>query len=270
MEINIGLCQMNVTDDYSQNLQRAESMLRQAVQEGALIAILPEMFCCPYDIAIFRQFALSHSKEILQFLSEVAAKYELILVAGSIPELSESGKLYNTSYIFDSNGIQLDFHRKMHLFDVDIEELHFSESEAFSAGKNITVVNTDILNIGVGICYDMRFPEQAIASAINGAQMMVYPAAFNTTTGPLHWELTARARAVDAQLYLAAVAPAINRDLSYHSYGHSILVDPMGSIVGECGFDEELLVVPINIGYIYSVRSHLPILSKRKPFYRLK
>jgi omega-amidase len=137
-------------------------------------------------------------------LSTLSSSHKIHLVAGSIPELdTETKKLYNTSLIFSPTGSLLGKHRKVHLFDIDIPgKITFRESEVLSAGNELTLVDTPFGKIGVAICYDVRFPELAMIAARKGAFLLLYPGAFNMTTGPLHWELLARARAVDNQVCL--------------------------------------------------------------------
>ncbi|TPX39720.1 hypothetical protein SeMB42_g06274 [Synchytrium endobioticum] len=128
-------------------------------------------------------------------------------------------------------------HRKLHLFDIDVAgRLKFTESEVLSAGSALTHVQTDYGKLGIAICYDIRFPELAMIAARKGCVAMLYPGAFNTVTGPLHWELLGRSRALDNQFYVACCSPA--RDVNfkdYQAYGHSMIVDPMGQVMAETG-----------------------------------
>ncbi len=158
----------------------------------------------------------------------------------------------------------LDVHRKMHLFDVDIPDIEFKESETITAGNRVTVVDTDLIKIGVAICYDIRFPELFRLMALKNADIMVVPGAFNMTTGPAHWKTTVRARAIDNQIYVAAASPARNNDLSYVAYGHSLIVDPWGKVIGEAGYGEEIIYATIDISYIKDVREELPLLKNRR------
>ena len=149
----------------------------------------------------------------------MANENNVYILAGSIPE-KEGEKLYNTSYLFDRNGEIIAKHRKMHLFDIDVKgKIRFMESDVLSPGNEVTIAETEFGKIGIGICYDVRFPELARIMVENGALILFYPGAFNMTTGPAHWELLFRSRALDNQVYCVGVAPALNESLSYHSYG---------------------------------------------------
>ncbi len=260
----IGLCQMKVLDDKMLNLGKAIDMIGRAAKEGAEMVILPEMFNCPYDTNKFKAYAeFMDSSKSLKAVSTAAKDHGVYLVAGSIPELLD-GKIYNSCFIFDRKGQIIDVHRKMHLFDVDIPDIEFKESDTITSGNRVTVVDTDPIKIGVAICYDMRFPELFRLMALKDADMMVVPGAFNMTTGPAHWKTTVRARAIDNQTYVAAVSPARNTNLSYVAYGHSIIVDPWGKVIGEAGYGEEIICATIDISYINNVREELPLLKNRR------
>jgi len=260
----IGLCQMKVVDDKEVNLDKAKSMIGKAAKGGAEMVVLPEMFNCPYETSKFEVYAESRfNSKSLEAVSSAAMEHDVYLVAGSIPELLD-GKLYNSSFIFNRKGEVLDVHRKMHLFDVDIPEVVFKESETITPGNGVTVVETDPIKIGVAICYDMRFPELFRIMALKSADLMVVPGAFNMTTGPAHWETTVRARAIDNQVYMAATSPARNKDLSYIAYGHSMIVDPWGRVIAQAGYGEEIIYATIDRSYIKKVREELPLIKNRR------
>ncbi len=266
-EVTIGLCQIKVTDDIKENCKKAGEMIAQAYDEGCMIAVLPEMFCCPYDISLFNKYAQPEGRgEVYDFLASSAEKYKMVLIGGSVPEKAYNGALYNTCQVFGENGNLLGKHRKIHLFDVDIKDgISFHESEVLTAGNTITVINTNIINVGIGICYDVRFPELSRAMVLGGAQLLVFPGAFNHITGPLHWELLMRARALDNQVYVAGVAPALNPDSSYKSHGHSLLADPWGQVVFSAESDEVFLSGILKMNEVYRVRNEIPVLRQRRP-----
>jgi omega-amidase len=260
----IGLCQMKVVVDKAVNIDKAKSMIGKAAENGAQMVVLPEMFNCPYDTGKFKSYAESRfNSKSLKEVSSAAIEHDVYLFAGSIPELLD-GKLYNSCFIFNRDGEVLNVHRKMHLFDVDIPEMVFKESEIITPGNMVTVVETGPIKCGVAICYDMRFPELFKLMTLKGAELMVVPGAFNMTTGPAHWKTTVRARAIDNQVYMAAASPAMNKDLSYVAYGHSIIVDPWGRVIAQAGEDEEIIYATIDASYIKKVRDELPLLKNRR------
>ncbi|MGC8778512.1 MAG: nitrilase-related carbon-nitrogen hydrolase, partial [Candidatus Caldatribacteriaceae bacterium] len=155
-------------------------------------------------------------------------------------------------------------HRKLHLFDVDLEEVRFEESRVFSPGVSPTLFDTPWGRVGVMICYDVRFPEVARFYALKGAVMITVPAAFNHVTGPAHWELTFRARALDNQVFMVGVAPAPNPQSQYRAYGHSIITDPWGRVVREMQGEEGFMVESLKLEEVRSVRKALPLLRHRR------
>jgi omega-amidase len=150
----------------------------------------------------------------------MASELGVFLVGGSIPEKSQDGKqLYNTSLVADPKGHFVAKHRKVHLFDIHVPgKIIFKESDTLTAGTSVSTFDTPLGKFGLGVCYDIRFPEYAQLLRQRGCVALVYPGAFNTTTGPAHWELLQRARAVDNQLFVMACSPARDNNFSYHAW----------------------------------------------------
>ena len=270
-KIKLALCQMNVVDDKEANLKKAHSMIAESAEKNADFIILPEMFNCPYSNEKFIEYGEEeHESLTLNEISRLAKENNVYILAGSIPE-RESDKLYNTSYLFDKTGQIIAKHRKMHLFDIDVKgKITFKESDVLTAGDEFTIADTEFGKIGIGICYDIRFVELARIMVEKGALVLVYPGAFNQTTGPAHWELLFRSRALDNQAFCIGVAPALNEDASYHSYGHSIVTNPWGEVIAEASEKEELIICEIDLDEIKKVREELPILkNKREDLYRV-
>lgn len=237
------------------------------------------MFNCPYENEKFIEYSeiLSES-ETLNAISKVAKEENIHVLAGSIPEKvvdSEkvvegdinglNSRIYNTSCFFNNKGELIGTHRKVHLFDIDVVgKISFKESDTLNAGKDINVIYTDFGNIGIGICYDIRFIEQSRIMALEGANILIFPGAFNLTTGPAHWELLFRSRALDNQVFTIGVAPALNKNSSYHSYGHSIIVNPWGEVITQADYDECLIIQNINLEEVHKVRDEIPVLKNRR------
>lgn len=154
----------------------------------------------------------------------------------------------------------------MHLFDIDIPgKISFKESETLSAGSELCTFNVDdSIHVGLGICYDLRFVEFASILTQKGCNTLIYPSAFNTTTGPMHWHLLQRGRAVDCQSYVITASPARNPDSTYQAYGHSLIVSPTGEIIAEAGEGEEIIYADIEPEVIESVRKNIPSLKQRR------
>ncbi len=262
--IQLGLCQMKVTADKAENLRTAEEAIRTAARQGAELVLLPEMFNCPYENACFPVYAEPAGGETWQFLSHIAKELGIYLAGGSVPE-REGDAIYNTCYLFSPQGEELARHRKVHLFDIDVPGgQRFMESDTLTAGDQITVVDTPLGKLGIAICFDIRFSELFRVMGDKGAQLILIPAAFNMTTGPVHWSLAFRMRALDNQYFIAGCSPARDETASYVAYGHSLVSDPWGNLLTE--FDEKagVQVVTINLADLDKYRAQIPILAGRR------
>ncbi len=270
-KIKLALCQMNVIDDKKANLKKASTMICESASKNVDFIILPEMFNCPYSNDKFIEYGEEEQNSYtLNKISKLSKEYNVHILAGSIPERKDD-KLYNTSYLFDRQGKILAKHRKMHLFDIDVKDkITFKESDVLTAGDEFTLAETEFGKIGIGICYDVRFVELARIMVENGALILIYPGAFNMTTGPAHWELLFRSRALDNQVFCIGVAPALNESASYHSYGHSIVTNPWGEVILQSSEKEELIICEIDLDEIKKVREELPVLkNKREDLYEV-
>lgn len=261
----IAMCQMKVVENKEENIKKAVSMIKEASHHGARIVVLPEMFNCPYENDKFVEYAEEKlTSRTLKAISRAANENNVYIVAGSIPE-RDSENIYNSSFIFDDCGNMLDVHRKLHLFDVDVDDgINFRESDTITPGNKVTVIDTPLIKFGVAICFDVRFPELFRLMVMEGAKLVVLPGAFNMTTGPAHWETTLRARAIDNQIYMAAVSPARNNELSYVAYGHSMLVDPWGNMVETANEAETIIYATVNGELVHKIREELPLLKNRR------
>lgn len=271
-KIKVALIQMLASSaDKRANLERAALLVGRAMekQPDTKLVVLPELFNAPCSVHKFREYAeiISDDSYTVSFLSNLASKYKITLVGGSMPEIDPlTDKVYNTALVFNEEGTLVATHRKVHLFDIDIPNgITFTESDSLSAGSKVTAVTTPYGNIGIAICYDLRFPELAmIAARRENIFAMVYPAAFNLVTGPLHWHLLGRARAADNQIYTLLCAPARNLESEYKAYGHSLVCDPKGEIVTEAGDGEDILFAELDPDLIESVRKAIPLTKQRR------
>lgn len=266
----VGIIQMLLVDDAKANVEKAIAKISQTAKKGADIIVLPEMFNCPYKTKNFPIYA-PYKDYAYEHLQKAAADNRIILIGGSIPE-EDSGKIYNTCYIFDQNGTEIGKHRKMHLYDIDVEGgQYFKESEILSPGDTATIVDTHLGKFGVGICYDIRFPEYSRILSLLDAKVIFMPAAFNMTSGPAHWEFAFRSRALDNQVYMVGAAPARDINANYVAYGHSIVVSPWGQIIGQLDEKEGILMADIDLDYVEKIRREFPILKHRRTdIYQIK
>jgi len=285
---NLALIQLGqVGADKGANLRHARDMIRRAANgEGAGIVqgkpdliVLPECFNSPYGHVYFPSYAenigfvqgekynVEASESVsVKVLSEAAKTERVWLLGGSIPERDPSdGKIYNTLTVYSPEGELVAIHRKIHLFDIDIPgKITFKESETLTGGSTTNFFDTGFARVGLGICYDVRFPELAMISARQGCHVLIYPGAFNLTTGPLHWELLQRARAVDNQVYFSMCSPARDLTAGYHAWGHSLVVDPMGSKLVEAEDVETILHTRIEPKTLHDARAGIPVTVQRR------
>lgn len=270
-KIKIAAIQMSTVADKMENVRTVKAYLEKIKDENPDFVILPEMFCCPYQTENFPIYAEKEGGPVWQQLSGYAKQYGIYLIGGSMPEKDAEGNVYNTSYIFDREGKQIGKHRKVHLFDIDVKGGQtFKESDTLTAGDSNTVFDTEFGKIGVMLCFDIRFPELSRMMVNDGAKVIFVPAAFNMTTGPAHWELSFRTRALDNQIYMVGCAPARDVSAGYISWGHSIVTDPWGRVTGMLDENEGILLAELDMDYEEQVREELPLLkSRRKDIYQL-
>lgn len=270
-KIKIAAIQMSTVADKMENVRTVKTYLEKIKDENPDFVILPEMFCCPYQTENFPIYAEKEGGPVWQQLSGYAKQYGIYLIGGSMPEKDAEGNVYNTSYIFDREGKQIGKHRKVHLFDIDVKGGQtFKESDTLTAGDSDTVFDTEFGKMGVMLCFDIRFPELSRMMVNDGAKVIFVPAAFNMTTGPAHWELSFRTRALDNQIYMVGCAPARDVSAGYISWGHSIVTDPWGRVIDMLDEKKGILLAELDMDYEEQVREELPLLkSRRKDIYQL-
>ncbi|KAG2894372.1 Omega-amidase [Phytophthora cactorum] len=280
-KFKLALCQIAVGDDKQKNIATATAAVTEAAKNAAQVVSLPECWNSPYATTSFPQYAeeIPEKKAALNekdhpstfALSQLAAELQIYLVGGSIPEKDAVGKVYNTSVIFSPEGEILGKHRKVHLFDIDVPgKITFKESDTLSPGNSMTLFDTPYGKMGVGICYDIRFPELSMLMKKQGAKILLFPGAFNLTTGPAHWELLQRARAVDNQLYVAATSPARGPEGGYQAWGHSTVISPWGEVVATCGHGESIVYAEVDLEKVEEMRRNIPTTNQtRSDLYEL-
>ncbi|KAH7357527.1 carbon-nitrogen hydrolase [Pyrenochaeta sp. MPI-SDFR-AT-0127] len=276
--LKLALIQLASGADKAHNLSHARSKVLEAAKKGAKLVVLPECFNSPYGTKYFDKYAETllpsppseAQSPSFHALSNLAKEANVYLVGGSIPERDENSKdekkLYNTSLTFGPSGELLATHRKVHLFDIDIPgKIKFKESEVLSPGNKITLLDLpEYGKIAIAICYDVRFPELATIAARKGAFLLLYPGAFNLTTGALHWELLARARATDNQVYVGLCSPARDMQAEYNAWGHSMVVDPNAQVLEQLDEKEGIVIQELEAGKIEEIRKGVPLYGQRR------
>eukprot|EP00466_Bigelowiella_natans_P001436 jgi/Bigna1/49507/estExt_Genewise1.C_490098 len=281
--LKLALCQVLVGEDKKANIAAAKKAVDEASKKGAELIVLPEIWNGPYDTSCFPVYAEtvpgkgasvsdSATEPSTSFLLSAAKENKVYLIGGSISEKGQDGKIYNTCIIVNPEGEIIGKHRKVHLFDIDVPgKMTFKESDTLSPGNTTTTFDAPFGKVGVGICYDIRFPELSMLMRREGASILIFPGAFNMTTGPAHWELLQRARAVDNQCYVAAASPARNPEASYQAWGHSTVVSPWGKVVATTDHNPSTVYAEIDLSEVEKMRENIPTSKqKRNDMYSLQ
>ncbi|GMH61868.1 hypothetical protein TrRE_jg12821 [Triparma retinervis] len=294
--------QFHVSPIKSVNLSRLPTLVSTFLASNPTLdlLVLPEVWNSPYATKAFPSNAepigspdspslpspsLSPSVHLLRSL---AISHSIHIVGGSIPELGPGGEVYNTCVVYGPDGGMRAKHRKVHLFDIDVPGgVTFKESDTLTAGSNLltTFKHPTLGVVGLGICYDIRFPEMFLLHASSstssrpGLDLFVLPGAFNMTTGPRHWSLLQRSRAVDTQCYVVSSSPARStREIEeengrltagmgyegYRAWGHSMGVDPWGEIVATAGEGEENVVVDVVLERVEGFKESVPTKEQKR------
>jgi len=274
-----------ILDNKQANLNKARDMIFRAAVKKPDLIVLPELFNCPYgqlgDYAEIIGYtpeepydALNSPSETVRMLARAAKETRTWLIGGSISERVQNKSshddknkkdLYNASTVYNPQGQLIVLYHKIHLFDVDIPgKITLKESDFFDAGDELAIFDTDFARIGLGLCYDVRFPEPAMIAARKGCQLLIYPAAFNTVTGPLHWKILQQARALDNQVFVSMVSSARDMSAPYQAYGHTMVVDPMAQVLAEAGENEEIIYAKIDPEVFKSTRESIPVTTQRR------
>ncbi|KAF5297572.1 hypothetical protein FQR65_LT10003 [Abscondita terminalis] len=249
--------------DRTINLENAVNHIIKAKSGGAQVVALSECFNSPYGTKFFKEYAEDVPNGIsCQTLSKAAKDNDLYIIGGTIPE-KDNDKLYNTCTVWNPQGEMIAKYRKMHLFDILIPGVEFKESDSLSAGNELVTFHINNVKFGIGICYDLRFEQLANLYRQQQCHVLVYPGAFNMTTGPLHWELLQRGRATDNQVFVCAISPA-RSDRGYIAWGHSQVSSPWGKVLAKGSSGQEIVYCDIDISECDNVRQQIPIFAQRR------
>jgi predicted amidohydrolase len=260
--VKISAIQMNSQDDKDLNCAEAERLIRAEAADGAELVVLPEYFAClSGDDEIQRASGQAFPDgATFQQLKRLARELSIYLHAGSIVE-SEGVQRYNTTVVFGKDGEILARYRKIHLFDVEVPGgTTYLESARVGRGEDIVTYRAGPFNVGCAICYDIRFPELFRKLVDKGCDLIILPAAFTLQTGKDHWEVLVRARAIECQAYVVACNQvATHAGGSKTSWGHSMIVDPWGTVVAQASDTVGAVSSPLSKSYVETVRQNMPI-----------
>ncbi|GAA6023682.1 hypothetical protein JCM11491_005271 [Sporobolomyces phaffii] len=275
----VAVGQLCSTNDPSLNARLACSIIRRAAKLSAQLVLLPEG--CDFIATPEEVKALSTTPDQSEFLTKVRkqAKESSCWVSVGIHESSEEeGRVYNTNVLIDAKGNIASKYEKIHLLDVDVQGGDSTqESDLIMEGKRLTEpAQTPVGKLGLHICYDLRFPEGALALRRKGAQLIAYNSAFTARTGPPHWEVLLRARAIENQAYVLASNQIGTHPSGRQSHGHAMIVDPWGSVVAQCSDrppqdakeqhedDGQFCMTAVDLEWVEELRKSMPLLDQRR------
>jgi predicted amidohydrolase len=261
--------QLSSQADVAQNLTMCGALVSKAARAGAELVLLPENFAYfGDDRGRARQAERlgDLSAPIQGALAAMARESGVTVVGGGFPELGpDPDRPYNTAVVVSPAGQLVTSYRKIHLFDVTTPDgTEYRESRTTAPGSELSVVNVGGAEVGLSICYDLRFPELYRGVVEQGAQVLLLGAAFTLATGRDHWHVLLRARAIESLCWVVAAAQWGTHPGGRTTYGHSLIVDPWGTIVAECSDGVGLVVAELGLGYLEEVRERLPCLRRRQ------
>jgi deaminated glutathione amidase len=263
--MRVAVCQLNSRENRSDNLATARRLLEHAAEAGARLAVLPEYtdFLGPAAQAPKPE---PIDGEIAQCFAETARDLGIWVHMGSFHEAGPTpDRTFNTSLVFDPAGDLAAVYRKIHLYDVEIRgRVSYQESASVTPGAEKVLVEVDGVPIGLSICYDLRFPELYRALAIDGAKILVVPAAFMLHTGRDHWEVLLRARAIENQCYVLAAGQFGNHEPSRVCFGRSMIIDPWGTVLAQSPDATGVTVADLDFDRLATIRAELPSLANRR------
>lgn len=258
--------QMTSVPDLHKNLAQAEELIDLAVRQGAELVGLPENFAFMGEESDKLAQAAHIAQETEKFLSTMAQRYQVTLLGGGFPIPTDSGKVYNTALLVNPSGQELSRYYKVHLFDVNVPDGNtYRESTTVMAGTKLpdVCVTENLGNIGLSVCYDVRFPEIYRHMSDKGAHILFVPAAFTAFTGKDHWQILLQARAIENTCYVIAPAQTgINYDRR-QTHGHAMIIDPWGMILADAGDKIGVAIAEINPQRLEQVRRQMPSLQHR-------
>jgi len=258
---------MTSTADVQGNVAEAVRLVGEAASDGARVAVLPENFAL---MAGSRAQVLSAREPygdgpIQGAMSEAARAHGIWIVAGTIPVATDGERVRAASIVYDDSGAPVARYDKIHLFDVTLSdgETH-AESRLIEPGTEVVVVDTPVGRVGLSVCYDLRFPELYRRLLDASARVLAIPSAFTAFTGRAHWDVLVRARAIENLTYVAAAAQVGRHAKGRETYGHSMVVDPWGTVLAERAEGPGVVTADVDLDRLSEVRMQLPSIEHRR------
>jgi len=264
--IQAACIQMCSGEHVADNLEKAATLLQQAVKQQARLVLLPETFACVTQNTEKRRIATDMMPQIVSWLQDQARVHQIWLIGGSILALSDQHeKLHNRSLMISPNGEIIARYNKMHLFDIDLAKESWHESAHVQAGEKPVSIDIETgWKLRLSICYDLRFPELYRTYSANACNILSIPAAFIVSTGKAHWQALLQARAIENQCYVLAAGQSGTHEDGRNTWGHSMIIDAWGNILQQLDAGEGVITAPLSLANLNRVRQHLPALQHRR------
>ena len=266
-DLQVAIVQMNSGDDKAANIEAAMAGIERAAASGARLVSLPEVWTYLGPSGGNAGAAETIPGPLTDQLAAKARDLNIYLHAGSIYEQVEGeDRLYNTTVVFDPSGEIIGTYRKIHMFDVDLDEdTSYRESATIAPGEDIVTVEIDGVTVGLTICYDLRFPELFRILTLRGADIILTPAAFTLATGRDHWEPLIRARAIENQVFMIAAGQVGKHPPGQWCYGRSMIVDPWGVVTAQASDAPTVITATLDLTQLDRVRRQVPSVANRIP-----
>ena len=266
----IAALQMRSGQSVERNIAAFEALVREAAAKGAAYVQSPEMTgALMRDRAALRATLKPQGSDpVERAAARLAAELGIVVHLGSTAIARADGKVANRGFLFGPDGALLATYDKIHMFDVDLDNGEsWRESAAYTPGDTAIVVDLDFARLGLGICYDVRFPQLFQAQALAGAHILTMPAAFTRQTGEAHWHVLQRARAIENGAFVVSAAQGGLHEDGRETYGHSLIVDPWGRVLAEADHDEQgVVIADIDLAEVAQARARIPNLKNAREF----
>ncbi len=273
MKTKVSVVQMISGMDVENNLKSAGHWLGESARQGARLVVLPENFAI-FSVKQMLQGGIDEREAggtIRSFLSESAKALGIWIVGGTVPSAARpdgseiDGRVRTVCRLYDDEGREVARYDKIHLFDGDVNDSHgsYRESNEIERGEEVVVVETPFGNIGLAVCYDLRFGELFTAMVDRGAEIITLPAAFTKETGDAHWEVLVRARAIETQAWLLASNQGGKHTRRRVTCGSSMIVDPWGKVENRLYQGEGIVIGEIDLEYLRECRKNMPVSQHR-------
>lgn len=276
-KLKVAALQLNSQPDLKVSLDRCYAAIESAAKSGANLIALPENFAFMGDEVQKQQKGAEISERVMDVIPKWAKEFNVTILAGGFPVPASNRKVYNRSIICDTTGKIIASYNKIHLFDVSLSsDETYRESDTVEPGDlkpTVCTLSSERLgtntqepfnvNLGMSICYDLRFPELFRELTNLGAEIIFVPAAFTQPTGKAHWEVLLRARAIENSLFIVAPAQTGTHGSNRKTHGHAMIIDPWGNVLSDAGRETGFAMAAIDLNLLFEVRQKLPAIHHR-------